>query len=107
MQINHPPAAGFLVQAVNVLGDQLMDVTRLFQLRQGGMGDIGLGLDKPLPTDKTAGPIALPDFVFSHEVLKLNRLPVFPIALPVTVIGNTRLGTAARTGQHKQAVVAV
>jgi hypothetical protein len=77
-----PAAPSGLMQPVHVLGEQ-----------HSAMRVVGDGLPEVTPSAR--------QFV-GHERLEADRLSSFPIAVGVTVIGDTRVGAAAGAGQDKQ-----
>jgi hypothetical protein len=102
VQIDHPPAAGLLVQTIDVLGHQLMDETCRFQSSQRGVSGIGLGTGKGRPAKQTACPVTLSSPFTGHELLVAHRLAAFPVAVAIAIIGNAGIGAATGAGQHEQ-----
>ena len=101
VQIDDAPAAGLLVQAVNILRDPLVDEAGGFQPCQGNMDSVGPGAGKGRPAEQTARPIALAGILAADKGLVVDRRLAFPVAIAVAVIGNTRCGAATGTGQDK------
>ena len=55
VQVDDSPAAGALMQAVNVLGDQQVHVAALFQTRQRAVGFVGSGVANTRPPSHRPG----------------------------------------------------
>lgn len=107
MQIDHRLAAGGLMQAIHVLGEQHFQLAARFQRSERVMGGVGLRQAEPRPTDQAARPIALPRGQLAHKGLKRHRLRTLPAALQIPIIGNARIGAATGTGEHEQALMAL
>jgi len=107
VQVDHGGAAGALVQAVHVLGEQHLHGAACFQCGQGGVGGVGLGLAEARPAEQAARPVALAGGRFAHEILVVHRRGALPLAVGIAVIGNARVGAAAGAGEDEQAAGAV
>src|SRR5262249_21878209 len=68
---------------------------------------IRLCVAEPPPSDQTARPVAAPCVDITDEGLEHDRPRALPFSVLVPVIGDSRVGTAARTRQHKQSRVLV
>ncbi len=106
MQVDHPLAAGLLVQAVHVLGDQRLDATVRFQHRRGVVGRIGARGGEARPAGQAARPVASPGRHLAGEGLEGDRLRPLPATVGIAVVGNAGRGAAAGTGEHEQPAMA-
>jgi len=59
VQFQHIAAAGLLMQAIDVLGQDCAQVAGCLQLRQCLVGRIGQGLGQAWPAEHAASPVAL------------------------------------------------
>ena len=105
VQVDHAFAAGTLVQAVDVLGDQQFDMPAVFQLCQGKVRGVRARLAEVRPADQAARPVALARGVFVHESLQRHRRCALPLAFTVAVVRNAGVGADPRAGQHEQSRV--
>ena len=100
MKFQHVAAAGLLVVAVHVLGDQRLGAV-VFESRQGLVGGVGLGLGDQSP----APIIPTPDqFGIAGEGLGRGQF-LGAVAAPETVLfsaegGDATGGGNSRSGQH-------
>ena len=102
MQVAHTVGAGFLMQTVDILGNNQTGVITQFEIRNVVMGGIGRGIANNWPANQAAPPISLAGFMVVHKILMLNRLLAFPGAFSIAVIGNARIRANTRTGQNRR-----
>ena len=88
MQVDHPRAAGGLMQTVDILRDELLGFAARLQPGEGAVGIVGQGLAEAPPAQQAARPIAPLGHLLAHEGLEGHRRRAFPLALRVTIIGN-------------------
>ena len=105
VQVDHLLAAGTLVQAIHILCHQQFDLPAAFELGQRMMCAIRLRPSETPPADQAARPVALAGGRFVHEGGVVDRRCAFPLAVPIAIVGDARIGTASRAGQHEQARV--
>src|SRR6056297_2304466 len=99
-------AARFLVQTVDVLGDQQVAVAAVLKFCDLPMGGIRSRIADHRPADQAAAPITLPCQQTGHELAMPNRLFAFPAAVAISIIGNARVSADARAGEDKKPGVA-
>jgi hypothetical protein len=107
MQVDHLVTAGRLVQAIDVLRDELFDPPFALEVRERVMGRIGARTVKPPPADEAASPVAAPNGRIAHEGLEEDRLRALPAAVRIAVVGYAGLGAATRAGEHEEARMAL
>ena len=103
MQVDDAPAAGVLVQAVDILRHQQADLATPLELSQGAVRGIRQHGAEARPTQHAACPVALAHQRFVHERgIHDRRGRALPLSVAVAVIGNARVGAATGAGQHEQ-----
>jgi hypothetical protein len=102
VEVDHRPAPGRLVQAVDILGEEKLALAFSFELGEGVMRIVGLGPSEPSPADHAARPIASASDLVGHECLKADRPRSFPVAVVVMIIGDTRVRAARNEGGKAQ-----
>ena len=106
MQVDHPTAAGLLVEAVDILRDEAADPAGPLEGGQGPMRGVRSGAGDAGPSQEAARPVAAPRVVVLDEFREANGRPGLPGALLVAVPGQSRGRGAARAGEHGQAGMA-
>jgi hypothetical protein len=102
VEIDDVLAAGCVMQAIDVLRDELSDSSAAFEHRQRVVRVVWARQSHPAEAGEAPRPVALPRGLVAHELLIANGRAAFPFTAAVAVIGNARVGAAARTGQHEQ-----
>jgi hypothetical protein len=93
------------VQAIDILRDQVSDVTALFHCCQRTVRSAGCGQFETWPPDQRTYPVALANERRTAEILELKRPGLLPLATLVAVIGYAGGGADAGAGQYQQARV--
>src|SRR5690625_649726 len=106
MQIADTLAAGSLVQAVDILGDEPVDMLLLLQACQGGMRSVGHDGRHHWPAQQAARPVALASMRASNELLKVHGRLALPLSALVSIGRNARVDAATGAGQDEQALAA-
>ncbi len=102
VQVDHPRAAGRLMQPVDVLGENELDSALRLEPGQGVMSVVRPRPANASPADEAARPIASASLFAAHEGLEGHRLRALPLALSVAIVGNARAGAAAGAGQDEE-----
>src|SRR5205823_1344762 len=102
VQLNEAAAARFLMQVVDVLGDQKIDLAHRLELRERAMRVVRPGRRKSRPSTKTAGPVEAPDLCAAHEFSVVDRLVTRPRSARAAVVGNARFRAAAGAGENDE-----
>ena len=105
MQIDHAARASGLVQAVDILGHQLGNLSDRLPRGQRAMAGIRRGLPEAWPADQAARPVAAPGMGVLQEIAVLHRRRPLPRPVLVAVFGDPGTGADAGAGQHEQARV--
>src|SRR5205814_9883498 len=101
MQLDHPLAAGALMQAIHVLGYQHLDMRLRFQSRQRFMRRVRPALRDDRPAHHAARPIAPAHEFRAHEVLHHHRLFAFPAARFIPIVRYAGVGADAGAAQDE------
>jgi hypothetical protein len=101
MQVHHIHAAGILMEAVDVLGDQPRQESPAFQSRDGGMAGIGISTPEMGPADVVPGPIPLTVRLIPYELLVRHRRPRRRIG--PSVVGDPGIRAQSRPRKESQA----
>ena len=88
VQVDHLLAAGGLMQAVDVLGGEVLAFAQNLEPGERAMGGVRRGRAEPPPADEAARPIAPPRRLALHEGLVRDRLGALPLAVGVAIVGN-------------------
>ena len=105
MEIDDGAAAGALVQAIDVLRDELEERAGSFPCRKRSMRGIRRRGRQTRPTRVGARPVTPVDRLLRAERLDHDRRSPLPLALVVAVIGNARGGAAAGPAESEDATV--
>ena len=106
MEIDDGSAASALVQAIDVLRDELDERAGGFPRGKGPMRGIRRRGGETRPASVGARPVAPVDRVLRAERLNHHRRPPLPLALVVAIVGNARSGAAAGPAESEDATVA-
>ena len=87
-------AARALMQAVHVLRDEQLDTTVAREIDQPAMRSVG-GARHERKAAQASRSVPPTPVRIGHEVLVLNRAPLTPATVRVTVSGNARIGRTA------------
>ena len=107
VQVDHGVAAGLLVEAVDVLGDQRFDPSIGLDRGQRLVCRVRARGGEARPAGQAAGPVATADGGIAGERLERHRLDPLPAALGIAVVGNAGAGTDAGAGEYEQAAMPV
>ncbi len=102
MQVDHLFAAGRLMQAVDVLGDEPLSFAQDLEPGERAMGGVGDGGAKAPPAKEAARPVAAPGGFALRKGLVGHRLGALPLALGVAIVRDAGGRAAARAGQHEE-----
>ena len=103
MQIDDAFTACPLVQAIDVLRDQLPDVTQAFQSRQRFMRRVRRGVGDHRPAKQAARPVTFAHRLVAGELLMRDRWLSLPVAAGIAIARNARGRADARAGQDEHA----
>jgi hypothetical protein len=103
VQVDHVPAAGGVVQPVDVLGDQQPDETLRLEVRERVVCPVRLRAVDERPADRAARPVTLAHPCVRHEGAKLHGSCALPCAVLVAVVGNSGARADARARQDREA----
>ncbi len=104
VQVDHPFAAGRLVQPVHVLRQQQLGSAPRLERGQSAVRVVGLSPTHEPPADETARPIAPPRRFLAHEGLIGHRLGALPLPVRVAIVRDARRRAAAGAGQDEEAL---
>ena len=105
MELDDPAGARLAMEAVDILRDDAMDVTRLLEHGDGVVARVRGGACKAPPTDGAACPVALPAILALHELLVAHGLAGAHDAGGAAIVGDAGLGAAAGAGQdHRPSI---
>ena len=101
MQVHDVFTACALVQPIDVLRDDLDDVTQAFQSRERVMRRIRSRVGDHRPAEQASRPVSSADGLAPGELLMRDRLLALPVTVGVAITGNARRRAGARAGQDE------
>jgi hypothetical protein len=103
MKVDDSPSARLLVKAVDVLGDEVMQASRLLQGCERAMRAAGRRVAHHGKAHHRASPVAAPCALVRDELLIPERRVSLPLTPLIAVVGNARLGADAGPGESHEA----
>ena len=102
MQVDDILAARRPVQVVYVLRNDTRHKSAALQFGNRMMRRVGHCARYSPPTGETLRPVAAPLVLILNEFPILHRLPVFPVAIVVPILGDARVRAAPGAGQYRE-----